>query len=180
MGNPFQDQLLKAGLVTKQQVKKAQKESSQHKKQQQSKKNIVVDEAKIKAQQAAKEKAELDRQLNKRKEEQARQKAVSAEIDQIITTNLIKRDDDCDIAYNFEHRKKVNRIYINAELKQQIINGQLGIARIDGRYELVEKKVAEKIQSRNENRVILFSFEEPVIDEDDPYAAFQVPDDLIW
>lgn len=181
MGNPFQDQLLKAGLVTRQQVKKAQKESNQHKKQQQSKKNIVVDEAKIKAQQAAKEKAELDRQLNKRKEEQARQKAVSAEIDQIITTNMIKRDDDCDIAYNFEHRKKVNRIYINTDMKQQIINGQLGIARIDGRYELVDRKIAEKIQSRNENRVIIFSFEEEqVINENDPYAAFQVPDDLIW
>lgn len=183
MGNPFQDQLLKAGVVTKQQVKKAQTESSKKKKQQRSKKENVVDENKIKAQHAAKEKAELDRELNKKKEEQAKQKAISAEIDQLITKNCIKRSDECDIVYNFEHRKKVNRIYINAEMKQDIIKGKLGIARIEGRYELVQKIIAERIQQRNEKRVILFDYvenEEKNIDENDPYAGFQVPDDLVW
>jgi uncharacterized protein YaiL (DUF2058 family) len=180
MGNPFQDQLLKAGVVTKQQVKKAQSASNKKKKEQRSKKDKVVDENKIKAQQAAKEKAELDRELNKRKEEQAKQKAISAEIDQLITTNCIKRSDECEIVYNFEHRKKVNRIYINDEMKQRIIAGTLGIARIEGRYELIPKVIAEKIQQRNEKRVLLFKHEEQIVDENDPYVEFQVPDDLIW
>lgn len=180
MGNPFQDQLLKAGLVTKQQVKKAQKDSSKKKKAQRSKKEQVVDENKVKAQQAKKEKAEHDRALNKRKEEQAKQKAISAEIDQLITANCIKRNDECEIVYNFEHRKKVNRIYINDEMKKKIIAGTLGIARIEGRYELIPKDIAEKIQQRNEKRVVLFENEEQVSDENDPYAEFQVPDDLVW
>lgn len=180
MGNAFQDQLLKAGVVTKQQVKKAQSATNKKKKEQRSKKENVVDENKLKAQQAAKEKAEFDRELNKRKEAQAQQKAISAEIDQLISTNSIKRDEDCDIVYNFEHRKKVNRIYINNEMKQDIIAGKLGIARIEGRYELIPKVIAEKIQQRNEKRVVLFEKEEQVIDENDPYAEFQVPDDLVW
>lgn len=180
MGNPFQDQLLKAGVVTKQQVKKAQSETNKKKKEQRSKKDKVIDENKLKAQQAAKEKAEHDKALNQRKEEQARQKAVSAEIDQLISANLIKRTDECEIAYNFEHRKKVNRIYINDEMKQKIIAGTLGIARIEGRYELIPRIIAEKIQQRNDKRVILFENEEQIIDENDPYAEFQVPDDLIW
>jgi len=181
MGNPFQDQLLKAGVVTKQQVKKAQSASNKKKKEQRSKKKtVVVDENKIKLQQAAKEKAEHDKALNLRKEEQAKQKAISIEIDQLITKNCIKRDDGCDIVYNFEHRKKVNRIYVNAEMRQQIINGTFGLARIEGRYELIPKAIAEKIQQRNEKRVILFEKEEQVIDENDPYAEFQVPDDLVW
>ena len=180
MGNPFQDQLLKAGVVTKQQVKKAQSASNKKKKEQRSKKNTVVDENKIKLQQAAKEKADHDKALNLRKEEQAKQKATSIEIDQLITKNCIKRNDDCEIVYNFEHRNKVNRIYVNTEMRQQIVDGKLGLARIEGRYELIPKLIAEKIQLRNEKRVVLFEKEEEVIDENDPYAEFQVPDDLVW
>ena len=180
MGNPFQDQLLKAGVVTKQQVKKAQSASNKKKKQQRSKKEHVVDENKLIAQQAAKEKADFDRELNKRKEEQAKQKATSAEIDQLITKNCLKRGEECEIVYNFEHRKKVNRIYVNDEMKQDIINGKSGIARIEGRYELVPKLIAERIQQRNDKRVVLFEAEEEISDENDPYADFKVPDDLIW
>lgn len=179
MGNAFQDQLLKAGLVTKQQVKKAQS-TTHKKKKQRSKKDKNVDENKLKAQQAIKEKVDHDKELNKRKEEQAKQKAISAEIDQLITKNCIKRSDECEIVYNFEHRKKVNRIYVNDDLKKQIIDGKLGIARVEGRYELVPKIIAEKIQLRNEKRIILFEHEEQVSDENDPYAEFQVPDDLTW
>ena len=181
MGNPFQDQLLKAGVVTKQQVKKAQSATNKKKKEQRSKKEKVVDEAKLKTQQLAKEKADRDKALNQKKEDQAKQKALSAQIDQLITENLIKRDEACDIIYNFEHRKKVNRIYLNADMKQRVIDGKLGIARIEGRYELIPKLIAEKIQQRNDKRVILFDNNETQeIDEDDPYADFQVPDDLMW
>ena len=183
MGNPFQDQLLKAGVVTKQQVKKAQSATNKKKKEQRSKKSNVVDENKLKAQQLAKEKAEHDKALNLRKEEQAKQKSISIEIDQLILSNLIKRSEECEIVYNFEHRKKVNRIYINEDIRQRIINGQLGIARIEGRYELIPKLIAERIQQRNEKRVLLFEQneqEEQVTDENDPYAEFKVPDDLMW
>ena len=181
MGNPFQDQLLKAGVVTKQQVKKAQSASKKKKKEQRSKKNNnVVDENKLKLQQVAKEKADRDKALNQRKEDQAKQKAISAEIDQLITANLIKRSDECEIIYNFEHRKKVNRIYVNEDMKQGIIDGKLGIARIEGRYELIPKLIAERIQQRNEKRVILFENTEEENNEDDPYAEFKVPDDLMW
>lgn len=179
MGNPFQDQLLKAGLVTKKQVQKVQQDKSRKNKQQRSKKETVVDETKLKAQQAAQEKAKHDRELNKKKEQQARQKAVSIEINQIITNNCLARDESCDIVYNFEHDKKVRRIYVNAEMKQQIVQGKVGIARIEGRYELVLKSIAEKIQQRNEKRVVIFDVQE-VVDENDPYAEYEIPDDLIW
>ena len=180
MGNPFQDQFLKAGVVTKQQVKKAQSSSNKKKKEQRVKKNKPVDEEKVKLQLIAKEKADRDKALNQRKEEQAKQKAISIEIDQLITSNCLKRSEECEIVYNFEHRNKVNRIYLNADMKQQIIEGRLGIARIEGRYELIPKLIAERIQQRNEKRVILFEAEETEVDENDPYAEFQVPDDLVW
>lgn len=180
MNNPFQQQLLKAGIVNKQQVKKANQEKSKQQKQQRNKKEVVIDETQLKAQQAAAEKAEHDRALNKKKEEQARNKAISSEIDQLITNNRLTRDESCEISYNFEHRKKVHRIYINEEMKQGIIQGKLGIARIEGRYELVPIAVAEKIKQRNEKRLVLFDKEEVAVNENDPYADYQIPDDLVW
>lgn len=180
MSNPFQEQLLKAGLVTKQQVQKAKQDKNRKKKQQHSKKEMVVDETRLKAQQAAEEKTNRDRELNKRKEEQARQKANSIEINQLIMNNCLVRDENCEIIYNFEHNKKVKRIYVNAEMKQKIIQGVLGIARIEGRYELVPKAIAEKIQQRNEKRVIIFNDDQYAVDENNPYSNYQIPDDLMW
>ena len=180
MGNPFQDQLLKAGLVSKKQVHKAKQEKNQQKKQQRSNKGNAVDENKIKAQKLADEKVKRDRELNKKKEDQARHKAITAEINQLITDNCITRDESCDVVYNFEHDKKIKRIYINDELKQQIVQGSLGIARIEGRYELVTKSIAEKIQQRNPKRVVIYSAEQDTVDENDPYAEYEIPDDLTW
>jgi len=181
MSNPFQEQLLKAGLVTKKQVQKVKQDENRKRKQQQqhSKKEKVVDQSKLKAQQAAEEKARRDRELNRKKENQARQKAISIEINQLIENNCLARDEACEIVYNFEHNKKVKRIYVNAEMKQQIIKGKLGIARIEGRYELVPKTIAEKILQRNEKRIVIFD-DQGVVDENDPYSEHQIPDDLMW
>ena len=179
MNNPFAEQLLKAGVVNKQQVQKAQQDKNKKKKQQHNNKKIKpVNEVKLKADKAAEEKAARDRELNKRKQDQAKGKALSAEINQLITENKLNRDEGCDIPYNFEHQNKVKNIYINAEMKQQLVKGQLGIARIDGIYELVPLAIAEKIKQRNEKRVVIFA--KDIIDENDPYADYEVPDDLVW
>ena len=182
MNNPFQDQLLKAGLVNKKQVKKANQDKARSNKKQRQSKEKVVDEVKLNIQQAAQEKAKRDKALNQKKQEQAKSKAISSEIDQLISNNRIERDENCDIQYNFEHRKKVSRIYVNADMKQQIATGRLGIARIDGRYELVPLTIAEKIRQRNEKRIIIFEKEQEdqKIDDNDPYSDYQIPDDLTW
>jgi len=182
MNNPFQDQLLKAGLVNKKQVKKANQEKARSNKKQRQSKEKVVDEVKVKVHHDAQEKAKRDKALNQKKQEQAKNKAISSEINQLITDNCIERDDNCDIQYNFEHRKKVNRIYVNTEMKQKIVLGKLGIARIDGRYELVPSTIAEKIRQRNEKRIIIFEKEQEdqQNDENDPYSDYQIPDDLTW
>ena len=180
MNNPFQEQLLKAGVVTKKQVQKAKQDKSRTNKKQRTTKEPVINQAELKAQQVAEKKAQRDIELNKKKEEQARQKATSIEIDQLIKSNRLLRDDSCDIAYNFEHKSKVKHIYVNEEQKQKIINGKLGIARIEGCYELIPQLIAEKIQQRNEKRVVLYTETPPNIDGNDPYAEHQIPDDLIW
>lgn len=179
MNNPFQEQLLKAGLVSKQQVNRVNQEKQKKNKQQRSKKQIKVDETQIKAKQAAQKKAERDRELNRKKQDQAQKKAISIEIDQLIKDNAIKRSEGCELAYNFEHHNKVKRLYINQDMKQQLLQGKLGIARLTGNYELVPISVAEKIKQRNEKRILIFSPEQ-LDAENDEYSDYQIPDDLMW
>ncbi len=180
MSNALQEQLLKAGLVSKQQVKKVNHEKTRNRKQQRNRKTTSIDKNQLQRQQAAAKKIKRDRELNLRKEQQAKNKAISAEINQLIKTSLIPRDENCEIIYHFEHRNKVQRIYINEDMRQQLIRGKLGIARIEGRYELVPLTIAEKIKQRNEKRIVMIDIKEPAIDADDPYASYQVPDDLMW
>ncbi len=182
MSNPFQDQFLKAGLVNKKQVQQANQEKSRNKKKQRQSKEKVVDEVQLKIKKTAEDKAKHDQSLNRQRDQQARNKAISAEINQLIIDNCIERNESYDIIYNFEHRKKINRIYINTEIKQQLLQGSLGIARIEGRYELIPAAIAEKIKQRNEKRVIMIVKEQGSAntDKNDPYADYQVPDDLIW
>ena len=179
MGNALQDQLLKAGLVTRKQVQKSNQEKARKRKQQPKHKQ-TVDQNKIKAQQAAEQKAKRDRELNRKKQEQARQKAISIEINQLISNNRVERDNSCEITYNFEHNGKIKHIYVNEEMKQKIISGTLGIARIEGGYELVPADIAEKIRQRNEKRLVTFSDDQEIKDKNDPYAGYEVPDDLMW
>jgi uncharacterized protein YaiL (DUF2058 family) len=70
-------------------------------------------------------------------------------------------------------------------MKQQIVKGSLGIARIEGRYELVPRSIAEKIQQRNAKRIVIFDDEkiketQKETRENDPYSGYEIPDDLIW
>ncbi|MCG6937565.1 MAG: DUF2058 domain-containing protein [Gammaproteobacteria bacterium] len=185
MNNPFQEQLLKAGLVTKKQVQKAKQDINRKNRQQRATREKAIDEAQLKVQQAAEEKAQHDRELNRKRQEQAQQKAISIEINQLINKHRLARDESCEIAYNFEHKGKIRRIYVNHEMQQKIMQGKLGIARIEGGYELVPSNIAEKIQQRNEKRVVIFSKDQQPdhaadIAETDPYSDYNIPDDLMW
>lgn len=179
MSNPFQEQFLKAGLVTKDQVKKANQKPSR-KKQAGKKKAKVESEAAKQVRLAAQKKAERDRELNQKREEQIRQRAISAEIDQLISNNMVKRGEKCELTYNFEHRNKVHRIYVNEAMKQGLIEEKFAIARIEGRYEMIPAAIANKIKEKNEKRLVIYKPSETPSDEDDPYADYQVPDDLMW
>lgn len=176
MAGSLRDQLLKAGLVNQQQVKKAAHEKRKTKAPPQDDKARAA----AAAQQAQAAKAERDRELNRQRQEEAERKAAAAQIKQIIETSRLEKTDG-DIPYNFVDGSKVKRLYVTKELQEQLVRGKLAIAKLAGRHELVPLEAAEKIAERDPKRVILTNTgtaEQPAAD--DPYAAYQVPDDLIW
>lgn len=178
MSNSLQNQLLKMGLVDEKKVKQAKKDKHKQAKQQ-GKKAVVVDEAKRLAQQVAAQKAERDRELNRQRKEEAERKALAAQVHQLIEANRLPKGEG-DIAYNFNDEGKVKRLYVTEQMQRQLGLGRLAIVKLDEQYELVPTAVAEKIRQRDESCVILCNEPEQNSDEDDPYADYQIPDDLMW
>lgn len=177
MGNPFQDQLLKAGLVNKQQVKQARTEKKKKSRQQAGSK--AEDEIKLEAERARQEKVERDRELNRQKQQQEQQKQIAAQIRQLIEMNRLDIRDG-EIAYNFEDDKVVRRILVTDLVQKKIVNGTLAIVRLNEHYEVVPRPVAEKILLRDAQSVVVCNDQDQKPDEDDPYAEYQIPDDLMW
>lgn len=185
MGNSLFDQLQKTGLVDDKKAKKVKqslyKEKTKNKKQK-GKKGAAPqpNEAARLAQKAQAEKVERDRRLNRLKKEEADRKAIAAQIKQLIVSNRIQ-DGEGDVVYNFTDGNVVKRLYVSEAVHKHLVAGRLAIARLGEAYELVPAVVADKIRQRDEQCII--SCESSAADEpaeDDPYADYQIPDDLMW
>jgi uncharacterized protein len=175
----LQDQLLKAGLIDAKKAKQAQKDQRKNTKMQHKSKEVVTSEAKLAVQQALLEKQEKDRVLNAEREAQAQKKAIAAQIKQLIILNKQPRSGD--LAYNFTDGKTIKKIMINATLQKRLLNGQLAIAKLAEGYELVPSVVANKIIERDPS-VIVSQLAQTAAQpgDEDPYADYQIPDDLMW
>ncbi len=180
MGNALRDQMLKAGLVNEKQVKKAQQEKRKETRQTQHKPG-VVSEQQAQLQAAAQAKAERDRQLNRERQEEQEQKARLAQVRQLIEAHRVPWEEG-EIVYNFEDAGKIKRMHITDGLRKQLIRGRLAIVRLDQQYVLVEADIAEKIAQRDASSIVLLNTppEKPAESDTDPYAAYAIPDDLIW
>jgi uncharacterized protein YaiL (DUF2058 family) len=181
MANSLQDQLLKAGIINKQKAGKVNAEKRKKIKQSRQTKTNDVDENKQAVQQAQTAKAEKDRQLNQQRQQQLEQKAIHAQIRQLIISNR-QPQDDSESAYNFSDKNIVKKIYISALLREQIGKGLLAIVKLDEKYEVVPAIVANKISERNKDLVIILNelTDSCDITEEDAYADYQIPDDLMW
>ncbi len=179
MANPFQEQLLKAGLVSKDKVNKSNKSKYKKARQQPKSGRTEADELKQQVKQAARNKQERDRELNRQKVELDNKKAIAGQIRQLVEMNRIDTSEG-ETAFNFEVDNKIKRIYVSDELHKQIVDGRLAIVRLNERYELIPKIVAQKIMQRDSYFVVVCNETGQLSDEPDEYADYKVPDDLMW
>lgn len=179
MGLSLRDQLLKAGLVNEKQAKQAGKQKQKQERLERKGQVEKDDSARQAALQAQAEKIERDRELNRQQQEKAEQKARAAQVKQLIEGSRLPKLTTDDY-YNFVDGKKVKRIAVNAMLRDKLSRGSLAIVRHDGSYEMIPRDAALKIQERDPARVLLLNTPTEAPDDDDPYAAYKVPDDLMW
>ena len=175
----LQEQFLKAGLVNKNKVKVVNQEKNQQKKAERRTGTQSIDEVRLAALETQRKNAERARELNAQREAAATQKAIMAQIVQMVQKNRQSKGAG-DIAYNFTHDKKIERIYVSAAVQVQLMAGNLVIVCQGGTTELVPRVIADKIAERDPSLVVRVNKTGTEVGADDPYAAFKIPDDLMW
>ena len=182
MANSLQDQLRKAGLVSKKQVDQTAKKRRKNKQQHRRDKTVVDNQEQQRIAKQQIDKAERDRKLNQQREEKAERKASAIQIKQIIKSHQLSLDGG-EITYHFIDKGKVNRLYVTEAIKQQLVSGKMAIVKLGALYKIVPTDVTEKIISRDKfkmARIIIAEEEAPGSDVDDEYSDYQIPDDLTW
>lgn len=113
-------------------------------------------------------------------------KEYKAQVKQLIEMNRIAISKG-DIGFNFTDGNLIKKIAVDQLTQAQLINGRLAIARLstdssgESEYAIIPASVANKIAQRDANSIVLHSaLSQEEQDEDDPYADFKVPDDLMW
>ena len=152
MGNPFQDQLLKAGLVNKKQANKAKREKHLSRKQ---KKESTSSAISVKVREEQEAQARRNRELNRKRTEERLQHEKKAQIKQLIEKNKQERDDYGE-PYHFVVQNKINRIFVSEDMAEQLSCGQLAIVKLGESYEVVPAKAARQIASRDKETVVVF------------------------
>lgn len=180
MSLSLRDQLLQAGLLSDKKAKEAGKDH--HKQRKERAANPAKPDPRVlEAQRAAETKAAKDRELNRKKQEQAENTARNAAIRQIVDAHKIARVEGEDL-YNFVDGKRIRRLAMTRAMRDQLVAGELVIVKSHGRYEIVKPDIAAKVGERDPRAVIARSdgAHTAVPDENDPYKDYVVPDDLMW
>ena len=182
MANSLQDQLMKAGLVNAQKLKQTKTDKRKENRQAQGN-PTAQEEIRQRVQEEAAEKARRDRELNLQRQEEVRRREEENSIRQLIHSHRLTRAGG-DIAFNFQDKERLRRIYVTAEQQRALVSGRLALVRQDADTELVPREVAENLLTRQASLVLVLNHPEvrggQETAEDDPYAAYQSPDDLIW
>jgi hypothetical protein len=175
----LQEQFLKAGLVNKNKAKQVHQEKAKQKKDDRRAGTQSVDEARLAALEIQRKNAERARELNAQRDAAATQKAILAQIAQMVQQNRQNKGKG-DIAYNYTHDNKIKRVHVSAKVREHLIAGHLVVVCLGEAVELLPKVIADKIAERDPSLVVQVKKTSTEVEADDPYAAFQVPDDLMW
>lgn len=170
--------MLKAGLVSNKKLAKVQRTAKKSRVQAREAREAV--EVNKQAQQ------ERDKQLNEQQKQASLSKEYKAQIKQLIEMNRIVVSKG-DIGYNFTDGNLIKKVYVDKLVQSQLINGRLAIARLvtndssENEYAIIPANVANKIAQRDASYIVVSSeLSQEAQDEEDPYADFIVPDDLMW
>jgi uncharacterized protein YaiL (DUF2058 family) len=181
MALSLQEQLLKAGLADKSKAKKAR--SEKRKKQKNKAQAAQPDEAQLAVQKVAEEKKQRDRALNQQRQAELAQRALVAQIRQLITMNKQEKGRG-DTPLNFTDQNVVKRMYVSNKVHKLVVDARLAVVKLDDGYELVPMPVADKLMQRAPEQVIyradVREENKEKSEEDDWYADYDIPDDLTW
>ena len=180
MRNPLQEQLLKAGLVKKSKVAQVAHEQT---KARHGKAPPAPTAEQREVERLRTERVERDRALAAERNAQARNHEQRAQARQIIQTQQVVREGE--IEYRFTDGGAIRSVLVTDAVRRQLSKGVLAIAVHDKSYALIPRAAAQKVHERDAGMIVVdHASADPAAqhatEEDEHYARFKVPDDLIW
>ena len=182
MSKSLSDQLLGLGLVDEKKAKQTAHEKRVKKTKKKKSKapagpstEVLTAEAHAAqlAEKAAKDKAlEAERKAVREKAERLAQAR-----DIIKNQGVLAKGDDK--KYRFTHGKKIKEFWVASADFERLAKGLVGAVQLDKRWYLIEPEAYQQIAQRAPD-LVMFMAEPEQVDPDDPYAGFQIPDDLDW
>ena len=85
-----------------------------------------------------------------------------------------------EVSYNFVDGKVIKKLYVDAIQQAALSRGSLVIVGLEEIYYVVPANVAMRIEERSCDTLIIRAESAADAPEDDPYADFVIPDDLMW
>ncbi|EMQ4855785.1 DUF2058 domain-containing protein [Morganella morganii] len=174
----LQEQMLKAGLVTSKKMDKVRRTAK--------KSRVQAREAREAVEENKKAQLERDKQLSEQQKQAVLSREYKAQVKQLIEMNRIIISKG-NIDFNFTDSNVIKSITVDKTTQSQLISGRLAIARLStensgiSEYAIIPAVVADKITQRDTESIVLNNaLAQDEADEDDPYADFKIPDDLMW
>lgn len=174
----LQEQMLKAGLVTSKKIDKVRRTAK--------KSRVQAREAREAVEENKKAQLERDKQLSEQQKQAVLSREYKAQVKQLIEMNRIIISKGS-IDFNFTDNNVIKSIAVDKTTQSQLISGRLAIARLSTEnsrvceYAIIPAVVADKITQRDADSIVLNNaLAQDEADEDDPYADFKIPDDLMW
>ncbi len=189
MRNSFQEQMVKLGLVDKKKVQKVKSEQYKAKKQKSRAEKgrlTTAEENALLIRKAAEKKKARDRQLNQEREAKLQNRSKLARIKQLVEQHRLETGGNGN-PYRFCVSDKIYRVFVDKKMLEQLSEGKLGIVEkigVAGQFAIVPRKIVTEIRM-TDCKVFTsladdFSPSTTETGEDDPYAEYRVPDDLVW
>ena len=176
----LQEQLLKAGLANKQSAQKIR--SDKRKKNKAIRKNQQQADTTLQDELNAKKQQQVDKDA-------AKNLAIKVALDKTSELGKVRqmiaqlhiKDFSGELEYNYVLDNKVKKLYLDPINHNALVKGRISICAFEEVVYLIPSKAAEIIATVDSSYLLLMNDNQPVeVDDDDPYADFQIPDDLMW
>ena len=170
----IRDQLLKAGLVTEEQVKQAETKPKANKKNKpsvnqskqgkntkprtakpQAKKRELTDLERFYQERDTTDKAEKAEQEKQRKEATRIRKEKRAKIGSLIKTNMVN-DEAAEHRYNFVVGSSVKYLFVTEAQQEQLAKGELAIVFLGEKRCLIPAEIGKEIKAIEQSRLVIF------------------------
>lgn len=179
MANSLSDQLLKAGLITQDQIEKADQDKQKQKEKARAKfkkkadghpnrtknkpeaqkpnkkpQKQSSDLAKFYQQRNQAEQAERAAEEKRKRETAERRRKTRKQVRELINAN-IKNQDDATIRYNFVVGETVKYLFVTEDQQKLIASGELSITFVDGKRCLIPAEIGEQILALDPEKVVI-------------------------